>query len=496
MVDCTIFLTIEHLCRRFSTKDGRYKPWGGRHILLFGDPAQLPPVSNTDIFNTKLWLDFSVMQLKEIVRAKDPALSSVLLKIREGNVDEQVTTLLKSRLRQVNIASVDLTRTVIICSRRKEVDELNIECLKQISGTSCEYVAIDTDTNGQPLREADKQRLSRTAMRLADVITLKIGCRIVLRRNLHIREGWVNGAMCEVLALTPNCILVSKIGSSNEKYPIPRTKQRIEIKGASYSILRSQFPVQLAYAVTVHRVQGLTVDKAIVTLNHNFFASGQAYVALSRVRTLDDLILWDYTPTAIKVAPYYKQLLQWCDSVDVIREPPYDGPPVRYPDREHDQISCATIDNELDDVIDAACLLSTTIKMPNSNDAVDPSSKPVSQKCSTSSTSKPVSTKSIVAPKHNLVNKTRSKKTSTPTVCTKFKKPCQKRAMKIYNTQHKKLKQSDCMITGTVPGYSVLNIVILHGSLHSTLILLFARIIMLHACNRNSNPRGSPTPKR
>lgn len=53
-------------------------------------------MSNTDIFNTKLWLDFSVMELKEIVRAKDPALSSVLLKIREGNVDKQVTTLLKS----------------------------------------------------------------------------------------------------------------------------------------------------------------------------------------------------------------------------------------------------------------------------------------------------------------------------------------------------------------------------------------------------------------
>ena len=129
----------------------------------------------------------------------------------------------------------------------------------------------------------------------------------------------MNRAMCEVLAMTPNCILVCKIGSPKEKYPIPRTKQKIDIKGASYSILRSQFPVQLAYAVTVHRVQGLTVDKAIVTLNQNFFSSGQAYVALSRVRTLHNLTLWTYTPSAIKIAPYYKQLLKWCDSVDVIR---------------------------------------------------------------------------------------------------------------------------------------------------------------------------------
>ena len=301
--------------------------------MLFGDPAQLPPVSNTDIFNTRTWLNgFSVLQLKEIVRAKDPALSSALLKIREGIIDEEVASLLKSRLRPINIASVDLTRTVIICSRRKEVDEINAECLKHIEGTVHEYVAIDTDTNGQPLREADRQWLSRTAMRLPDVLTLKEGCRIILRRNLQITEGWVNGAMCEVLQMTPNCILVCKIGFPKDRYPVPRTKQKIDIKGASYSILRSQFPVQLAYAVTVHRVQGLTVDKAIVTLNHNFFASGQAYVALSRVRTLDSLTLWDYTPSAIKIAPYYKQLLQWCDYVDVIRSPPYDGPPVRYPD--------------------------------------------------------------------------------------------------------------------------------------------------------------------
>ena len=94
---------------------------------------------------------------------------------------------------------------------------------------------------------------------MPDKITLKEGCRIVLRQNLQISEGWVNGAMCEVLTMTPNCILVRTIGFPSKKYPIPRTRQKIDIKGASYSILRSQFPVQLAYAVTVHRVQGLTV---------------------------------------------------------------------------------------------------------------------------------------------------------------------------------------------------------------------------------------------
>ena len=439
MIDCTIFITIEQLCRRFSSKDARYKPWGGRHVLLFGDPAQLPPVSNTDIFNTKAWLNgFSVLQLKEVVRAKDPALSSALLKIREGIVDEEVASLLKSRLRPINVATVDLTHTVIICSRRAEVDVINAECLEHVKGTIQEYVAIDTDTNGQPLREADRLRLSRTAMRLPDVLALKDGCRIVLRRNLQISKGWVNGSMCEVLQMTPNCILVCKIGSPQDRYPVPRTKQRIDIQGASYSILRSQFPVQLAYAVTVHRVQGLTVDKAIVTLNHNFFASGQAYVALSRVRTVDSLTLWDYTPFAIKVAPYYKQLLQWCDSVDVIRLPHYDGPPVRYPDREHDQISCTTVDQDLNDILDTAYLSNVPIKMLDATNTIDQSSNTDTVK---TPKSKPKTTNPLQR-KRKCVRDSVIKNASgihTAKKSTSLKKKV--------NRKNKRPIQSDCIIT-------------------------------------------------
>ena len=128
MVDARLFITIEQLCKKYTTKDGRYKAWGGRHVIVFGDPAQLPPVSNTDIFNTKLWFNFSILQLKEILRAKVPVLSSILLKIREGICDNHVESVLKSRLEKVDIASVDLTKTVIICSRCKEVDAINEQC--------------------------------------------------------------------------------------------------------------------------------------------------------------------------------------------------------------------------------------------------------------------------------------------------------------------------------------------------------------------------------
>ena len=111
------------------------------------------------------------------------------------------------------------------------------------------------------------------------------------------------------------------MSNPSQQIPVPRFRQRIEINGASYSILRNQFPLQLAYAVTVHRIQGLTVQKAIICLNSSFFASGQAYVALSRVRKLDDMILWDFV---LLLFTYFNStdLLKRCDCVDAIRPTP------------------------------------------------------------------------------------------------------------------------------------------------------------------------------
>ena len=162
---------------------------------------------------------------------------------------------------------------------------------------------------------------------------LKVGARVVLRRNMNIEGGWVNGTLAVITSLHPSCIVVVKLANPTHKYPVPRFRQRTEINGASYSILRQQFPLQLVYGVTVHRVQGCTVQKAC--LGESFFASGQAYVALSRVRTLQDLVLWQFHPSAIYLHPFYLQLL---NSVDAVRPtPPTDV--VEHPERNDDVFS-------------------------------------------------------------------------------------------------------------------------------------------------------------
>lgn len=89
--------------------------------------------------------------------------------------------------------------------------------------------------------------------------------------------------------------------------------------------------------MTVHRVQGCTVQKAVVCLGEKFFASGQAYVALSRVKSLNDLVLWEFHPSAVYLEP-----LQWCDNSDVIHPTPPTGI-VEHPERTHDFLSNALI---------------------------------------------------------------------------------------------------------------------------------------------------------
>ena len=338
MLDYYLFRVAEGLCRKFAKHGASRLPWGGRHVVMLGDPAQLPAVGRSDLFGTHLWRTFSILILREIKRSQDPVLTSILTKVRMGVCDQEVTDVLRSIVQPRDMDNIQLDRTVVICSTRKECDEVNDLCINRIDGRESVYEALDTDHHGHPLREADKQTVLKYRERLPDKLVLKVGARVVLRRNINIDGGWVNGTLAVVTSLHSSCIVIAKLASPAHKYPVPRFRQRIEIRGASYSILRQQFPLQLAYDVTVHRVQGSTVQKAIVCLGERFFASGQAYVALSRVRNLSDLVLWEFDPSAIHLEPFYQQLLQWCDNVDVIRPtPPNDV--VEYPERSHDLLS-------------------------------------------------------------------------------------------------------------------------------------------------------------
>ena len=131
-------------------------PWGGRHVIMLGDPAQLPAVGRSDLFGTQLWRTFSVLVLREIKRSQDPVLTSVLTKVRMGVCDKEVTDVLRGLVQPLNVDNIQLDRTVVICSTRDECDKINDLCINRIDGNKSMYEsvyeAIDTNHHSHPLR--------------------------------------------------------------------------------------------------------------------------------------------------------------------------------------------------------------------------------------------------------------------------------------------------------------------------------------------------------
>ena len=122
---------------------------------------------------------------------------------------------------------------MLICAARDECNSINNQCLEKISGPACEYDADDSDNHGNGLRAADHQRMQQHRERLPDKLQLKVGARVILRRNMDIDAGWVNGTLAVVTALYQNCVVIQKMSNPSQRIPIPRFRQRIKINGAS-----------------------------------------------------------------------------------------------------------------------------------------------------------------------------------------------------------------------------------------------------------------------
>ena len=131
--------------------------------------------------------------------------------------------------------------------------------LGMLEGSGMHYEAVHTDHNGMPLRVSDKKRLERVSDRLPDELHLKVGAKVVLRRNENIERGWVNGTIAQVVSFAQNCIVLCQVDKPKECLPLPHLIQLVTISGASYHAVRCQFPVMPGYAVTLHRVQRMTV---------------------------------------------------------------------------------------------------------------------------------------------------------------------------------------------------------------------------------------------
>jgi len=304
-----------------SVRKNRLVPMGGLQIVFVGDFYQLPPVADKPrfAFQCNLWKDIvkKIVYLKTIHRQRDPAFQKILLEAREGELsDESYETLMTRkglRLKGLQI------RPTLLFTRNADVNTINAKELGKLEGDAVTYKVSTACERDYELeagkKDADKsstekpepsdyriQKLDKDASYVAD-LPLKIGAQVMLITNLDQEAGLVNGSRGVVLGFGPSGPSVKFLSLS---YPYT-VKLHTWKSSDDEPVYRQQIPLRLAYALTIHKAQGASLDSAMVDIGPATFEYGQAYVALSRVRSLEALYVYALDKAAFKVHPAVKE---------------------------------------------------------------------------------------------------------------------------------------------------------------------------------------------
>jgi ATP-dependent DNA helicase PIF1 len=306
------------------------KPFGGIQLLLVGDFFQLPPVTKGDeskfAFESEAWLTTitSSVELTIIQRQKDEAFQKILKEARTGSLSKESVKVLTQR--QGREWKDNKIRPTLLFPRRAEVDMINDTNLKALQGRKYTYKARLVHDGKAPAEFTETDETFQKALALFDSgasyskeLVLMLDAQVMLIANTNPNEGLVNGSRGVVTGFCSYSELPIVEFVNGAKKTIGSHTWPIE----DYEFVsRSQIPLQLAFAVTTHKSQGSTLDSALVDIGSGIFEYGQAYVALSRVRSLEALYVHDFDKTAFRAHPkvkeFYSKLLTKTGIEDVL----------------------------------------------------------------------------------------------------------------------------------------------------------------------------------
>lgn len=294
MVNADLMDAIDRSLRH--ARQRRNEPFGGAQVIMFGDPYQLPPVPPKDpderayfadtyrspwFFDARVWsdVDISVIELEEIHRQRDERFKALLNGVRQGHITAEMA----AELNEAGAREAPQSGVITLATTNAIVNRINAEQLSSLSGETLRAVA---EIHGE---------FGANALPADETLELKVGAQVMFLRN-DPDQRWVNGTL-GIVSKIDNTVWVEVDGETHEVEPTVWERYRYsydaETKTLSKDVVAEfeQFPLRLAWAVTIHKSQGQTYDAAIIDLGPRAFSAGQTYVALSRVTSLEGLYL-------------------------------------------------------------------------------------------------------------------------------------------------------------------------------------------------------------
>lgn len=318
MMSKKLFDVIENIAR--VVRKQTHVPFGGIQVILSGDFYQLPPVGTLEDIDTTLfcfeslrWRETmkNIIILKKIFRQEDQRFAKILNQIRTGRLSLKSYNTLNERV-SLKYNGDQVIRPTILLPTRKQVNKINQDELQKLTTDKKVFKLssvneIDTSKHKFTQQQIDNEIQFLTNSIIAETsLVLCVGAQVMCVSNLELEcdSPIVNGSQGIVEAFIDNLPLVRFI-NGRKKVIGYHTWQSETIPGIGVK----QIPLIHAWAITIHKSQGLTLDIAEIDAGHDIFECGQTYVALSRVKCLNGLFLSAFEPTKItfnkKVRDFY-----------------------------------------------------------------------------------------------------------------------------------------------------------------------------------------------